>query len=312
MPFNPDSSLQAEIATQPDDWRAGGPSRVGEVTRPCRAAGERVAVVGCGTSFSMAQAYAALRERPGRGDRAFAGQRARAAPRVRRVLAITRSGTTTEVLDVLTGAARSGAPTTVVVADARDAGDRARRHGDRCCPRSTSSRWCRPGSRRPRSRCCAPRSARTSTGPSPTPAAVLAEPEDAALAGLVDAEQVTFVGRGWTVGLAEEAALKLRESAQFWTESYPAMEYRHGPISIAAPGRATWAFGAVPDGLAEQVAATGAHFEHRDLDPLAELVRVHRLCLAKARQADVDPDNPRHLTRSVVLDRRTTDTVRAP
>jgi fructoselysine-6-P-deglycase FrlB-like protein len=132
--------------------------------------------------------------------------------------------------------------------------------------------------------------------------AVLAESEESALAGLADAEQVTFVGTGWSVGLAEEAALKLRESAQFWTESYPAMEYRHGPIAIAAPGRATWAFGPVPDGLAEQVAATGGHFEHRDVDPLAELVRVHRLCIAKARQADVDPDHPRHLTRSVVLE----------
>jgi fructoselysine-6-P-deglycase FrlB-like protein len=132
--------------------------------------------------------------------------------------------------------------------------------------------------------------------------AVLAEPEETALAGLADVEQVTFVGTGWAVGLAEEAALKLRESAQFWTESYPAMEYRHGPIAIAAAGRAIWALGPVPDGLAEQVAATGARFEHRDLDPLAELVRVHRLCLVKARQADVDPDRPRHLTRSVVLD----------
>ena len=34
---------------------------------------------------------------------------------------------------------------------------------------------------------------------------------------------------------------------------------------------------------------------------MADLVRVHRLCLAKARQADVDPDHPRHLTRSIVL-----------
>ena len=65
--------------------------------------------------------------------------------------------------------------------------------------------------------------------------AVLAEAEDECLGAVADAEQVTFLGRGWTVGLAEEAALKLRESAQLWTESYPAMEYRHGPISIAAP-----------------------------------------------------------------------------
>src|SRR5690349_6150778 len=131
--------------------------------------------------------------------------------------------------------------------------------------------------------------------------AVLDEDEDSALAGLLDAEQLTFVGRGWTVGLASEAALKLCESAQFWTESYPAMEYRHGPISIATAGRVTWAFGEVPEGLAEEVRATGAHFEHRDIDPLADLVRLHRLCVAKARQAGVDPDRPRHLSRSIIL-----------
>ena len=131
--------------------------------------------------------------------------------------------------------------------------------------------------------------------------AVLAEDEAQCLAGVAGAEQVTFVGRGWTIGLAAEAALKLRESAQFWTESYPAMEYRHGPVSIATAGRVTWALGEVPPGLAEQVRGTGAHFESRDVDPLAELVRVHRLCLAKARQGDLDPDHPRHLTRSVVL-----------
>jgi fructoselysine-6-P-deglycase FrlB-like protein len=36
--------------------------------------------------------------------------------------------------------------------------------------------------------------------------------------------QWTFAGRGWTVGLASEAALKLREAAQAWTEAYPALE----------------------------------------------------------------------------------------
>ena len=40
-----------------------------------------------------------------------------------------------------------------------------------------------------------------------------------------------FLGRGWTVGLAYEAALKLREAARAWSEAYPAMEYRHGPIA---------------------------------------------------------------------------------
>jgi fructoselysine-6-P-deglycase FrlB-like protein len=80
------------------------------------------------------------------------------------------------------------------------------------------------------------------------------------------------------------------------------MEYRHGPISIAAPGRATWAIGEVPEGLAQQVRATGAHFEHRDIDPMAELVRLHRYCLARALAAGVNPDEPRNLTRSIILD----------
>ena len=34
-----------------------------------------------------------------------------------------------------------------------------------------------------------------------------------------------------------KAGLKLREAAQSWTEAYPAMEYRHGPITIAAARR---------------------------------------------------------------------------
>src|SRR3712207_9021765 len=111
----------------------------------------------------------------------------------------------------------------------------------------------------------------------------------------------TFLGRGWTIGLANEAALKLRESAQAWTDSYPAMEYRHGPISITAPGRFTWAFGEVPAGLADDVRATGGHFEHSDRDPLADLVRVHRLCVVRSRALGLDPDTPRNLTRSIIL-----------
>src|SRR4029077_443874 len=45
-------------------------------------------------------------------------------------------------------------------------------------------------------------------------------------------EDVVFLGHRWTVGIAEEAALKLREATQTYSEAYPAMEYRHGPISL--------------------------------------------------------------------------------
>jgi fructoselysine-6-P-deglycase FrlB-like protein len=117
------------------------------------------------------------------------------------------------------------------------------------------------------------------------------------------AEQVTFLGRGWSVGLAQEAALKCREAAGFWAEAYPAMDYRHGPIAIAAPGRAVWALGDVPVGLADEVAATGATFVrgHARLDPMAELIVAQRFALALAADRGLDVDLPRHLTRSVVL-----------
>jgi fructoselysine-6-P-deglycase FrlB-like protein len=118
---------------------------------------------------------------------------------------------------------------------------------------------------------------------------------------LVDRTQFTFLGRGWTVGLANEAGLKMREASLAWTEAYPAMEYRHGPISVTTHGTATWMLGEAPDGLAEQVRTTGALWVPGGLDPLAELVRVQRLAVAVAAARGLDPDQPRHLARSVIL-----------
>jgi glucosamine 6-phosphate synthetase-like amidotransferase/phosphosugar isomerase protein len=34
---------------------------------------------------------------------------------------------------------------------------------------------------------------------------------------------------------------------------------------------------------------------------MADLLRVHRLCLVKARAAGLDPDQPRNLARSIIL-----------
>jgi len=119
---------------------------------------------------------------------------------------------------------------------------------------------------------------------------------------LVTAAQYSFLGSGWTVGLAHEAALKMREASQSWAESYPAKEYRHGPIAIAAPGRVTWMFGKAPVGLVADIAATGAYYENRPVDAMADLVRAQRVALERARRAGLDPDQPRNLTRSVILE----------
>jgi fructoselysine-6-P-deglycase FrlB-like protein len=120
---------------------------------------------------------------------------------------------------------------------------------------------------------------------------------------LAKLEQVTYIGTRWTVGLAHEAALKQREAASAWTEAYPAMDYRHGPIAIAQPGRGIWIFGAAPAGLLDDVTATGATVvHHADLDPMASLVVAQRVAVAKALALGLNPDQPRALTRSVILD----------
>lgn len=119
--------------------------------------------------------------------------------------------------------------------------------------------------------------------------------------GLLDAEQFTFLGRGWTYGLAQEAALKMREAAGAWTEAYPVMEFRHGPISVTGPKSVVWWLGEGDCGLEEEIAAAGGRLVGDGRDPVAELVAVQRLAVAIAQARGLDPDRPRHLTRSVIL-----------
>ena len=114
-------------------------------------------------------------------------------------------------------------------------------------------------------------------------------------------DHVAFLGHSWTVGLAEEAALKLREASGTYTEAYPAMEYRHGPISIAGTRSLVWIMGSPDGSIGEDVRATGATVREATLDPLAELVLAQRLAVAIAGAKGLDPDHPRHLTRAVVL-----------
>jgi fructoselysine-6-P-deglycase FrlB-like protein len=294
----PESLTTAEIASQPDCWlRAAGvaAAAAGSLPQP----GERVAAVGCGTSWFMAQSYAALREEAGQGvTDAFAASEFPFGRTYDRVLAITRSGTTTEVLRAGTRLRAAGVPVVAVTADpdtpVRQAADELVVL-DFADERSVvQTRFATTALALLRAHLghdltAAVADART---------AVTDElPED-----LPAAEQTTFLGTGWTYGLAQEAALKMREAAGAWTESYPAMEYRHGPISITGPGRTVWAFGPLPAGLADDVAAVGGTLESRaDLDPLADLVRAQRLAVAVAGRRGLNPDRPRNLTRSVVL-----------
>ena len=287
--------MAAELASQPETWARAAELRAEQATLP--ESGTRVAVVGCGTSWFIAQSYACLREASGLGETdAFAASEAHVDRSYDAVVALSRSGTTTEVLQ-LVERLRGRVPTVGVIGDATSplvglvdevvalafADERS----------IVQTRFATT----------ALAFFRASLGENLDSAVVDAgravgeefDPE------LIAAEQFTFLGRGWTVGLAHEAALKMREASQSWTESYPAMEYRHGPISIAAAGRVAWHFGEPPAGLATEVALTGARFEAGKLDPMAELVRAQRVALASAQAKGLDPDSPRNLKRSVIL-----------
>lgn len=292
----PGAHMRDELFSQPETWAKAADLRDAQAVLPAR--GARVAVVGCGTSWFIAQSYAALRETAGHGETdAFAASEAFVDRGYDAIVALTRSGTTTEVLE-LVERVKGRIPTIGVIGDATSPlvslVDEAA-----LLPFADEQSVVQT-----RFATTALALFRASLGEDLTAAiddatAVLAAEDDDELR---DAEQYSFLGRGWTIGLAHEAALKLRESSQSWTESYPSMDYRHGPIAIAAPGRVTWQFGTAPDGLRSQVEATGARFVQHDIDPMADLVRLHRVALDRAVVRGLDPDQPRNLTRSVILD----------
>ncbi|WP_154794183.1 SIS domain-containing protein [Occultella kanbiaonis] len=286
-----------EVASQPGTWRAALELHASGL-RGLPGAGERVAVIGCGTSWFMAQSYAVLREQAGQGETdAFTATEFPAGRSYDRILTISRSGTTTEIVDLLAGTV---APSVLITAVA---GGPAAAHADHEIVLDFADEESVVQTRFATTALLLLRASVVGAGALDT----VPEAAESALAhdlpqAWVDADQITFLGTGWTIGLAHEAALKMRESSQFWTESYPAMEYRHGPISIAQPGRLVWVFGPIPAGLADDVAATGATLVSSDLDPLAHLVLLHRLAVARAEARGLDADTPRNLTRSVILE----------
>ena len=290
--------VDTEIASQPDCWRAAVKLAATDAVRAALPlAGERIAVVGCGTSYYMAQAFAVLRETAGLGETdAFAASEFPGDRTYDRIVALTRSGTTTEVRQLLTRI--TGTPTSVIVGDITspvlgeadavvelDFADEQSVVQTRFAT-SALAMW-RAWLGEDLSQAIAD-AERALTDPIPTAALV--------------ARQFTFLGTGWTVGLAAEAGLKLREASQSWTESYPAMEFRHGPISVIDDNSVVWVFGQSPEGLRDDVAGTGCLFVESDLDPMAQLVLAQRLAVGIAKAKGLDPDAPRNLTRSIVLD----------
>jgi fructoselysine-6-P-deglycase FrlB-like protein len=278
------SYLTQEIAGQPECWAkaiemAASSEAEAALPRP----GERVAAIGCGSSLNVARGYATLREAAGQGETdAFPASEAPLTRRYDRLVFISRTGTTTEVLDALRNAPRD--VTTVAVT--ADPGAPLAREADQvvwldfATERSVvSSRFI-------------------------TSSLVLLRAHLGEDVGELPGQAARELARPLPPGLAErsdEAALKLREASRTWAESYPAMEYRHGPISVSDQNTVVWALGEVPADLLADAGRTGATVIAAAGDPLAGLIGAQRLSVLLAERKGIDPDQPRALSRSVIL-----------
>ena len=291
------SHAESEVFSQPEIWDqiiASYPSFADKMPRK----GERVAFVGCGTSWFMSMCSAALWESNGFGEAdAFTSSEFPYGRKYDRVVAITRSGTTTETVDFLEKI--KGKTKSVVITAVDDSP--VTKFADETILIDFADE---ESVLQTRYATAVLVLVRTHLGEDLSSQIadcrkVLQEPLHPQL---LASEQISFLGTGWTVGLAQEAALKTRESAQFWAEAYPAMDYRHGPISIAQPGRTTWMFGVTPAGLANDVKSTGAFWhESGSRDPMVDLVYAQRVAIAISEGRNLDTDNPRSLSRSIVL-----------
>jgi fructoselysine-6-P-deglycase FrlB-like protein len=289
------SYLTDEIASQPGCWSRAiemAPSAGTALPGP----GERVAAIGCGSSLNVARCYAALREAAGQGETdAFPASEV-PARRYDRLVYISRTGTTTEVLDALRAAPRD-IPATAITADPDAPLAREARHVvllDFADERSVvSSRFITSSIVLLR--------AQLGTDVRSLPAEAEREVARRLPPELAERAEFTFLGCGWAAPVADEAALKLREASRTWAESYPAMEYRHGPISVSDENTVVWALGEVPSDLLADARRTGATVIAPDADPLAALIGAQRLAAVLAARKGIDPDQPRALSRSVIL-----------
>ena len=224
----PGAFLAAEIASQPDCWRRAA-GLAGDL-RALLPAG-RIALAGCGTSAYVAQAAAVHWETAGLGEAdAFAASEMPAGRSYDTVVVVSRSGTTTEAADLLhrLGEAR----TVAVVGDAAGPVARAATHhlelgfaDERSVVQTRFATSVVALFRALAGDDVGPVAAAAAAAlgrPAPVPAG---------------ADRFVFLGTGAAVGLAHEAALKLREAALTVTESYRRWSTATG--RSRPPGRAS-------------------------------------------------------------------------
>ncbi|GAA5010205.1 SIS domain-containing protein [Actinopolymorpha pittospori] len=290
------SSYAQEVRSQPELWRQAS-ALATTATHHLPPHGARLAVAGCGTSLFIADAFAQLREGRGHGETdALVPTADRVTRAYEAVLALSRSGTTTEVTNWL----EAQAPALDRYALVGVAGTPVARAAPNPLVLDFADERSIVQTRFATSTLAL---LRASLGEDVLP---LADGAEAVLAkgAPFDAgrfDHFVFLGEGFASALSQEAALKMRETTGAWTEAYLASEYRHGPVSAATSRTLVWVLGQVPAHVLDHVRESDATVWTTGEDPMVELVRVHLQAEVEAAHRGRDVDNPPLLSRSVIL-----------
>jgi glucosamine--fructose-6-phosphate aminotransferase (isomerizing) len=135
---------------------------------------------------------------------------------------------------------------------------------------------------------------------------------------LADARGLYVIGRGPGLGIAQEAALKLKETCQIHAEAFSAAEVRHGPMALVGPDFPLLVFrqsdetGEGTDDLVREVLGHGAPVfvaggqvagaktlpipaAHELVEPLLQIQALYRAANSLSLIRGLDPDRPPHL-----------------
>jgi glucosamine--fructose-6-phosphate aminotransferase (isomerizing) len=132
---------------------------------------------------------------------------------------------------------------------------------------------------------------------------------------LAEADSLATVGRGPTLAIAREAALKLKECCKLNAEGFSAAEFQHGPISLLSKDYPVFMFtpndaaGAEMRGLAQSLTKRGARVlcakpvgrlpwlrpDRGETDAVCMVQAFYAMLVHLASRRGVDPDQPPHL-----------------
>jgi glucosamine--fructose-6-phosphate aminotransferase (isomerizing) len=139
-----------------------------------------------------------------------------------------------------------------------------------------------------------------------------------AVEALRDAVNLFVVARGFGLGVAQEAALKLKETCGLHAEAFSSAEVRHGPMALVRAGFPLLMFAQADDTragleeLAVEFAARGARVllsgatapgvtllpsiaADAVIEPILQIQSFYRMVNALAIARGLDPDTPPHL-----------------